>query len=64
MGDRVCAGISPLLTFCEMYSPLQTKEKDMFIKKITPAFIYKKHKELLSAELQTSVSINYKCSFR
>lgn len=47
MGDRVCAGISPLLTFCEMYSPLQTKEKDMFIKKITPA-LYKKHKELLS----------------
>lgn len=41
MGDRVCAGISPLLTFCEMYSPLQTKEKDMFIKKITPA-LYKK----------------------
>lgn len=55
MGDRVCAGISPLLTFCEMYSPLQTKEKDMFIKKITPA-LYKKHKELLSAELQTCVS--------
>lgn len=63
MADRVCAGISPLLTFCEMYSPLQTKEKDMFIKKITPA-LYKKHKELLSAELQTCVSINYKCSFR
>lgn len=55
MGDRVCAGIYPLVSFREMYSTLHHKqEKVISLPKITPT-LYTKHKDFFSTGLQTCV---------
>lgn len=64
MGDRVCAGIYPLVSFCEIYSPLHHKqEKVISLPKNNTNIIHKTQRIFINWAADMCVSINYKFSF-